>query len=173
MMQNMKRTALFLTIIGLSFFVAIAQQPQHRQIQIDPKTFDEFVGQYVFDDNPEVVLSFFREGDKFFVQPATQLKLEIFPEAENRFFLKGIDAQATFQRDAQNVVTGVVWRQGGHESSAKRASGRPVIEAPVPFQKREEMIRMRDGVRLHTLIFTPKNQTEPLPMIFHRTPYGI
>ncbi|PYS21637.1 MAG: X-Pro dipeptidyl-peptidase [Acidobacteria bacterium] len=35
------------------------------------------------------------------------------------------------------------------------------------------MIRMRDGVRLHTLIYTPKDQKEPLPIIVNRTPYGI
>ena len=35
------------------------------------------------------------------------------------------------------------------------------------------MIPMRDGVRLHTKIFTPKNQAGPLPIIMKRTPYGI
>ena len=35
------------------------------------------------------------------------------------------------------------------------------------------MIPMRDGVRLHTMIFTPKVQREDLPIIFTRTPYGI
>jgi putative CocE/NonD family hydrolase len=41
------------------------------------------------------------------------------------------------------------------------------------FIIRDAMIRMRDGVRLHTRIFTPKNQREPLPFIMKRTPYGI
>jgi len=43
----------------------------------------------------------------------------------------------------------------------------------VTFDRREEMIRMRDGMRLHTLIFTPKDQKDTLPIIFSRTPYGI
>ena len=34
------------------------------------------------------------------------------------------------------------------------------------------MIPMRDGVRLHTRILTPKSQDQPLPMIMNRTPYG-
>ncbi|MFN9085434.1 MAG: X-Pro dipeptidyl-peptidase, partial [Acidobacteriota bacterium] len=34
-------------------------------------------------------------------------------------------------------------------------------------------IPMRDGVKLFTKIFTPKNQTGPLPFVFRRTPYGI
>ena len=41
------------------------------------------------------------------------------------------------------------------------------------FDKRDVMIPMRDGVRLHTEIYTPKNATEPLPFIFERTPYGL
>jgi uncharacterized protein len=41
------------------------------------------------------------------------------------------------------------------------------------FQKREVMIRMRDGVRLHTEIYIPKHAREPLPFLIERTPYGI
>ncbi len=31
---------------------------------------------------------------------------------------------------------------------------------------------MRDGVKLHTVVFTPKNAAAPLPILFERTPYG-
>ena len=41
------------------------------------------------------------------------------------------------------------------------------------FEQREVAIPMRDGVRLHTLIYLPKNQTADLPLILTRTPYGI
>lgn len=40
------------------------------------------------------------------------------------------------------------------------------------FNKTEAMIPMRDGVKLHTVIYTPKDRTSPLPIIFQRTPYG-
>jgi hypothetical protein len=35
------------------------------------------------------------------------------------------------------------------------------------------IIPTRDGVRLHTLVYAPKDQTAPLPFIVVRTPYGI
>ena len=35
------------------------------------------------------------------------------------------------------------------------------------------MIPMRDGVKLHTIIYTPKSRSGPLPILFNRTPYGI
>ena len=41
------------------------------------------------------------------------------------------------------------------------------------FNKREVMIPVRGGVKLHTEIYTPKNAKEPLPILFERTPYGI
>lgn len=40
------------------------------------------------------------------------------------------------------------------------------------YNKQEVMIPMRDGVRLHTVIFTPKEHAEPLPVLIQRTPYG-
>ncbi len=41
------------------------------------------------------------------------------------------------------------------------------------FQKKEIMIPMRDGVRLYTEIYSPKQKLGRLPFIFERTPYGI
>jgi hypothetical protein len=40
------------------------------------------------------------------------------------------------------------------------------------FEKSEVMIPMRDGVKLHTVIFTPKDRSGPLPILFDRTPYS-
>jgi len=41
------------------------------------------------------------------------------------------------------------------------------------YNRQEVMIPMRDGIKLHTVIFTPKIQTEKLPFLMARTPYGI
>lgn len=41
------------------------------------------------------------------------------------------------------------------------------------FVKTDTAVAMRDGVRLHTIIYAPKNRTASLPIIFTRTPYGI
>ena len=41
------------------------------------------------------------------------------------------------------------------------------------FDKTEVMIAVRDGVKLHTEIYSPKKIAEPLPILFERTPYGI
>src|ERR1051326_8903007 len=41
-----------------------------------------------------------------------------------------------------------------------------------PFEKREAMIPVRDGIKLHTVIFIPKDHREALPILMTRTPYG-
>src|SRR5579864_3242870 len=40
------------------------------------------------------------------------------------------------------------------------------------FNKTDVMIAMRDGIRLHTEIYAPKNPRERLPFLITRTPYG-
>lgn len=152
---------------------AQTEKPQHVEIKIDPKSFDQYVGQYALDANPDITFSFFRENDKYYLQVTNQGRIEIFPESESRFFLKILDGDATFVRDAQGKVTGLLWRQDANQLTAKRISDQPAIQRSTAFDRREEMIRMRDGVRLHTLIFAPKDQTESLPIIFNRTPYGV
>ena len=46
-------------------------------------------------------------------------------------------------------------------------------EAPVFVTYREVMIPMRDGVRLQTVLLTPKNAKGALPFLIDRTPYGV
>ncbi|HEY2836026.1 MAG TPA: CocE/NonD family hydrolase [Rhizomicrobium sp.] len=42
-----------------------------------------------------------------------------------------------------------------------------------PFAYQQVMIPMRDGARLQTVIFTPKDHSGPLPILLTRTPYGV
>jgi putative CocE/NonD family hydrolase len=55
------------------------------------------------------------------------------------------------------------------------AGARPVTQGPpaLPdYTIREEMVPMRDGVRLFTLIVEPSDPAGPLPVILMRTPYN-
>ncbi len=44
---------------------------------------------------------------------------------------------------------------------------------PQAWDKMDVMIPARDGVKLHTLIFIPKNAPEKLPFLIERSPYGF
>lgn len=159
---------------GLSLSFAQQASPPPAEIKIDPESFDAFVGQYEDAENlGGLVFSFFREGDKFFLQVTNQDRIEIFPSAENKFFLKEITAAAEFLRDADGRVSGMIWRQAGSEYRTKKIADRPAADTRVNFKRTEAMIPMRDGVKLFTVIFTPENQTEKLPILITRTPYGV
>lgn len=45
--------------------------------------------------------------------------------------------------------------------------------AASPFTYQEIMIPVRDGARMQTVIFTPRDAKGPLPILFQRTPYGV
>ena len=151
-----------------------ATQPTPVEIKIDPVKFDAYVGQY--EDAVNLggsIFSFFREGDKFFGQVTNQDRFEIGATAEDKFFNKAFPSSAEFVRDASGRVTGMIWRQGGSEYQTKRIADQPAKDMRVPFKRTEAMIPMRDGVKLFTVILTPENQTEDLPIYMERTPYGV
>ena len=60
-------------------------------------------------------------------------------------------------------------------ASAAGAQVAPLQQPSVADQYDHQtvMIVMRDSVRLNTEIFMPKGATEPLPIIYKRTPYGV
>src|SRR5262245_35397552 len=53
------------------------------------------------------------------------------------------------------------------------ASGSPAAPVSAPgFDVVEAMIPMRDGVRLHTVIYSPAGARGALPVLYQRTPYN-
>jgi uncharacterized protein len=53
-----------------------------------------------------------------------------------------------------------------------RQADPPVVAAADRYTKREVMIPMRDGVKLFTAIYSPKDTSKPLPILLRRTPYS-
>jgi hypothetical protein len=69
---------------------------------------------------PGFVLTVTREGDKLMTQATGQGKVEVFPSSPTEFFLKVVDAQLSFVKDAAGKVTGLVLHQGGRDMPAKK-----------------------------------------------------
>src|SRR5580704_5985377 len=91
--------------------------PQHKEVAIDPKLLDGYVGKYQLE--PDFILTVTREGDNLYTQATGQQKIQVFPEGDKDFFLKVVDAQITFVTDAQGHATGIILHQGG-DHLAKR-----------------------------------------------------
>jgi CubicO group peptidase (beta-lactamase class C family) len=95
------------------------------ETRVDPAVFDRYVGRYQL--APAAIITISREGPRFFAQLTGQPRLEIFAEGEQDFFLKVVDAQLTFETDAQNRATAVVLHQNGLDQRAPRIEGDPVV----------------------------------------------
>jgi len=50
---------------------------------------------------------------------------------------------------------------------------RKAYDVKAHYRRQDHMIPMRDGVKLYTVIYTPRERHEDLPFLFFRTPYGI
>ena len=95
------------------------------QTTVDAAVFERYVGRYQL--APSAVLTITRDGTRFFVQLTGQPTFEIFAESEKDYFLKVVDAQLTFETDAQNKAVAVVLHQNGIDQRAPRIEGQPVV----------------------------------------------
>ena len=99
--------------------LAVLRAPTvHREIAVEPEVFDRYVGRYAF--SPEVFLTITREAGHFFLQLTGQPRAELFAESERDYFLKVVDAQISFEIDADGRVTAAVLHQAGRDQRATR-----------------------------------------------------
>jgi CubicO group peptidase (beta-lactamase class C family) len=93
--------------------------PRERvAIKVDPKILQEYTGKYEL--RPDFVLTVTREGGQLMSQATGQPKAEIYPESETKFFLRVVDAQITFVKDAAGKVIHLILHQGGRDTPAKK-----------------------------------------------------
>jgi serine-type D-Ala-D-Ala carboxypeptidase/endopeptidase len=100
----------------------------HKEVKIDPKIFDGYVGAYQL--RPGFILRVSRDGDHFITQATGQGQVEIFPESEKEFFAKVVDAQITFVTDEKGRATALILHQNGAEIRAERVEGAAAAAAP-------------------------------------------
>jgi D-alanyl-D-alanine-carboxypeptidase/D-alanyl-D-alanine-endopeptidase len=96
-----------------------APRPIPVRIQLPGSALGAFVGEYSLSADESLFVT--RQGGELLIHwTGYPEKTRIVPEAENRFFMEGTDADFTFTRDAAGAVTGVVARFGDSESRGRR-----------------------------------------------------
>ena len=91
---------------------------ERMAISVDSKIYDAYVGQYEI--APNVVLDITKEGERLMSQATGQPKMELLPESEIEFFIKGFTAQFVFVRDGTGRVTKLIINQEGQRVTTKR-----------------------------------------------------
>jgi CubicO group peptidase (beta-lactamase class C family) len=99
---------------------ALVQPKPRTEISLSPNVFDRYVGRYEF--SPTAPLFITRDGDRFMAQLGAQPAAQIFAESEKDFFYRAVDAQLTFETDANGKVVAVVLHQNGLSPRATRAN---------------------------------------------------
>ena len=99
--------------------LALVSPPkEHKQITVDPAILDGYVGRYQI--APNFIITVTREADRLFGQPTNQPRFEMFPEGPRDYFLKLVEAQITFEVDAEGRTTGLDLHQNGRDGPARR-----------------------------------------------------
>ena len=141
---------------------------------VDPRAFDAYVGQYADSANAEMVLSVYRDGRRYYLQPTDNPPFELTPAAADTFAVPALQGRIAFLRDSAGRVVAARVRAGDHDFPiGRRVSDRPVIVRFTEMTRTDTMIPMRDGTRLHTVILAPVERRGPLPILLERTPYGV
>ena len=161
--------------IALLLLVSAGAAPQADPAgpnKLKPAQLEGLVGQYSMSSEPEIILSFSSKGSHLYLETARRPRRELSAGSENYFFGKGGQPIYTFTRGPEGNATSV--RVGDNPGvEATKISPQPAhYDFPV-YSRKEVMIPMRDGVRLHAVILRPTDVAAPLPFLMQRTPYGV
>ena len=74
---------------------------------------------------------------------------------------------------ANNEINGQMKQADISMEVTLRRQSQPESDIAATYNKSEYMIPMRDGTRLHTIVFAPKKANGPLPFLIERSPYGF
>ena len=91
---------------------------ERKEITVAPDQLAQYEG--VYELAPTFAITMRVKDGKLMTQATGQQEFELFPEAKDRFFLKVVDAQVEFTRDASGKVTGAILHQGGRSTPAPK-----------------------------------------------------
>lgn len=94
------------------------KQSERSVISMAPEQLRQYEGDYQMDFG--ATLSVFLEDNQLMAQLTGQQAFPVFPEAEDRFFFRIVDAQIVFTRDDEGQVTGLVLHQAGQELAGEK-----------------------------------------------------
>jgi CubicO group peptidase (beta-lactamase class C family) len=89
-----------------------------KDAAVSVEVLEKYVGKYEL--APTFSIAITQTGGHLFLQATGQDRFELFPESENRFYLKVVNAQVTFTKDEKGLVNQLVLHQNGKDMPGKR-----------------------------------------------------
>jgi putative CocE/NonD family hydrolase len=164
-----------LVLLTLSQYSA-AQQPAAAPVQVPVERLAAYAGVYHYDDDSRPNPSISLEGASLYTESSRTPKQLLIPQSVDSFSPKDnpqpVTIQFLFSADGQ--VIGFNRIAADHSvRHVTKISDQPEHFNKPQFARDEVMIPVRDGVKLHAVILTPKKISTPLPILMERTPYGV
>ncbi len=105
-------------LMALAHGGAVTLQTERQAVSVTPDVLASYAG--VYEASPAFAITVSVVDGRLMAQATGQPAFELFAEKTDGFFLKVVDAQLSFDRDASGAVTGLVLHQGGHDLPARK-----------------------------------------------------
>ena len=161
----MSRKPLLPLLLILFNFPALA-----RQTPAAASHFDAVAGEYTNAAEPDLPLSFYAKDGKLFVESERQVPALLTSVSATEFSIPAEHVTFRFS-STEGTPKLTLSPQGGPDTEYQR-TGEPVHHLFRPYERKEEMIPVRDKIKLHMVYLIPTDLPGPLPILLQRTPYG-
>jgi len=144
--------------------------------QISVEKLAAFVGQYQYDEDPDLIRSISLEGSRLYIESFRGPRQELVAQSEDTFSPVNNPVSVTFKfiRSSDGTIVGYDRVVAGAVTSHVRKINDKPLHFNKPIYTREDvMIPVRDGIKLHAVILRPKDYAAPVPFLMERTPYGV
>jgi Domain of unknown function (DUF3471). len=115
--EHYAQVAGYMRQLGMVPPSALPPKPR-TAIDLPASTLKGYVGVYQLDPTQELDVTM--RDDVLFIKSTGGATVRLWAETERDFFIKEIDAQVTFVRDASGAVTGLVVHQFGRDRTARK-----------------------------------------------------
>ncbi|MGD0829941.1 MAG: CocE/NonD family hydrolase [Terracidiphilus sp.] len=150
-----------------------AQQAGAQQAQTGAQIvpLDALSGEYANSSEPDTPLSFYVANGKLTFESERAVPTELKPLSATEFGWSGAAYKVRFTLNEAGRAVRLVFTDSPNDVFLR--TGPPAHHIFHDYQRREVMIPMRDGVKLHAIILKPSDISTPLPFLIQRTPYGV
>jgi putative CocE/NonD family hydrolase len=160
-------------LVLIAFVVGICSAPlaARQDVEKSHAGLEALSGEYTNPAEPDTPVSFYPRNGKLMIESERLIPVAMKAVSAREFSLPEFRIALTFTVDSGGRGEQVVF--SSDPGAVFKRTGPAVHHVFHDYRRREAMIPMRDGVKLHAVILEPEDIKTPLPILLMRTPYGV
>jgi putative CocE/NonD family hydrolase len=128
-------------------------------------------GEYADPAQPDTPFSFYLQHGKLIVESESLVPISLKTISATEFGVPGTNITVSFTLDSEGRGAEMVF--SSVPAVHYKRVGEAVHHVFHDYRRKDVMIPMRDGVKLHAVILIPADIKTRLPILLTRTPYGV